>query len=197
MGSEQGECDSTARPGTPQCPWTTSSKARACSPPKSFLIPFISCTVLCAHCLLSSPGTPEMNLAIEHSHVLPATPRNTQPPEHPISWEKSWWEEGGGGSRRCLLPSSAVRRLRPLQRAMKCTIPSHKSLIIVIIHCHRVQNIISTQTSSSFCTTRHLHTATALGSPSPPALNTGTPAPGQDSLLPSTGPGRRLLFALL
>lgn len=52
----------------------------------------------------------------------------------------------GKSQRWSLLPFSAVRRMGPLQRARKHKVPSHRSLIIVIIPCCHVQNIISTQT---------------------------------------------------
>jgi len=110
-----------------------------------------------------SPGT----RAAVHPSKTPSLQSTPAPGRNP-----GGKQDGGESWRWSLLPSSTVRRMGLLQRAMKCKIPSHKSLITVIIPCCRVQ-----KTSRSFCSTPHLLAPRRSGLPHPIIARPGFPSP--------------------
>lgn len=148
-------------------------------------------------CLLPSLGTPEKSLApVLSPTTTPAKTPSLQSIPSPGRNPSGMVGKARDGVSSPPQLSGGWARSRERREARY---PHANSLIIVIIRCRRVQNIISTQTSSSFCTTPPL-------SPQPPLLRalpshqlpTHVCQPqGKDSLLPSPGQERRILFAKL
>lgn len=104
------------------------------------------------------------------------TPRCSQPcPKTPPAsgapclLKESSWEGGWRGKTEGVLSPLQPSGGWAAPGVMKHKIPLHSSLITVIIHCCYVQNIISTQASSSFCATPHPLTPHHSRLPIPPS----------------------------